>query len=159
MLFAANPSTEKLRLQMKKSSKLAAGAVMAALLLSGCVAPGHQAVSPAPACRTGDPMMQTTLYFGLNRPAGPAITAAEWQTFVDSQVTPRFKDGLTVFDAKGQWLGHDGKLARENSKALLLIHAPGKESEANIEALRSGYKQQFAQDSVMRVDAPVCVAF
>ncbi|RTF99836.1 DUF3574 domain-containing protein, partial [Serratia marcescens] len=43
--------------------------------------------------------------------------------------------------------------------ALLLIHAPGKESEANIEALRSGYKQQFAQDSVMRVDAPVCVAF
>jgi hypothetical protein len=104
-------------------------------------------------------MMQTTLYFGLNRPAGPAITAAEWQTFVDSQVTPRFKDGLTVFDAKGQWLGHDGKLARENSKALLLIHAPDKESEANIEALRSGYKQQFAQDSVMRVDAPVCVAF
>lgn len=74
-------------------------------------------------------------------------------------MTPRFRDGLTVFDAKGQWLGHDGKLARENSKALLLIHAPGKESEANIEALRSGYKQQFAQDSVMRVDAPVCVAF
>ena len=29
--------------------------------------------------------MQTTLYFGLNRPAGPAITAAEWQTFVDSR--------------------------------------------------------------------------
>ncbi|EMH4219721.1 DUF3574 domain-containing protein [Serratia marcescens] len=145
---------------MKNSPRLAAGAMVAALLLSGCVAPGHQAVSPpAPTCRTGDPLVQTTLYFGLNRPAGPAITAAEWQTFVDSQVTPRFKDGLTVFDAKGQWLGHDGKLARENSKALLLIHAPGKESEANIEALSSGYKQQFAQDSVMRVDAPVCVAF
>ncbi|WGL91276.1 DUF3574 domain-containing protein [Serratia marcescens] len=145
---------------MKNSPKLAVCAVMAAaLLLSGCVAPGHQTTSPAPACRTGDPLVQTTLYFGLNRPAGPAITAAEWQTFVDSQVTPRFKDGLTVFDAKGQWLGHDGKLARENSKALLLNHAPGKESEANIEALRSGYKQQFAQDSVMRVDAPVCVAF
>ena len=54
---------------MKNSPKLAAGAVVAALLLSGCVAPGHQAVSPAPACHTGDPMMQTTLYFGLNRPA------------------------------------------------------------------------------------------
>ncbi|OKP54856.1 ribosomal protein S3 [Serratia marcescens] len=145
---------------MKNSPKLAACAVVAAaLLLSGCVAPGHQTTSSALVCRTGDPLVQTTLYFGLNRPAGPAITAAEWQTFVDSQVTPRFKDGLTVFDAKGQWLGHDGKLARENSKALLLIHAPGKESETNIEALRSGYKQQFAQDSVMRVDAPVCVAF
>lgn len=86
---------------MNNSPRLAAGAVVAALLLSGCVAPGHQAVPPAPACRTGDPLVQTTLYFGLNRPAGPAITAAEWQTFVDSQVTPRFKDGLTVFDAKG----------------------------------------------------------
>ena len=55
---------------MKNSPKLAAGAVVAALLLSGCVAPCHQAVSPAPACHTGDPMMQTTLYFGLNRRRG-----------------------------------------------------------------------------------------
>ncbi|CAI1150956.1 Protein of uncharacterised function (DUF3574) [Serratia entomophila] len=136
-------------------------AAVAAMLLSSCAAPGHNGLAPkpAPACNAGDPMIQTTLYFGLNRPAGLAITAAEWQTFVDRQVTPRFKDGLSVFDAKGQWLGNDGKLARENSKALLLIHAPGKESEGNIEALRSSYKRQFAQDSVMRVDAPVCVAF
>lgn len=72
---------------------------------------------------------------------------------------PRFKDGLSVFDAKGQWLGNDGKLARENSKALMLIHSPDTASEQNIEALRTRYKQQFSQDSVMRVDAPVCVAF
>ena len=130
-------------------------------LLAGCVAP-KQTVSPqlpTAACKMGEPMQQTTLYFGLNRPSGPAITANEWQEFVDRQVTPRFKDGLTVFDAKGQWLGNDGKLARENSKALMLIHADGKENEANIEALRNQYKQQFAQDSVMRVDTPVCVAF
>ena len=40
---------------MKNSPRLAAGAMVAALLLSGCVAPGHQAVSPprlvAPAIR------------------------------------------------------------------------------------------------------------
>lgn len=130
--------------------------VTVALLLSGCVAPIQK---PATQCNIGELMTQTTLYFGLNRPVGPVITATEWQTFVDQQVTPRFKNGLSVFDAKGQWLGNDGKLARENSKALMLIHALGSESEQNIEALRSYYKQQFAQDSVMRVDAPVCVAF
>ncbi|CAI2008058.1 DUF3574 domain-containing protein [Serratia proteamaculans] len=143
-----------------KNTYLLATAVTAALLLSGCVAPVPNTVQQmSAACSVGDPMTQTTLYFGLNRPVGPVISAAEWQSFVDRQVTPRFKDGLSVFDAKGQWLGNDGKLARENSKALMLIHASGKESETNIEALRSSYKQQFAQDSVMRVDTPVCVAF
>lgn len=143
-----------------KNTPLLVTALAAVLLTSGCVAPVPNTVQQKSAtCTLGDPMTQTTLYFGLNRPAGPVISAAEWQRFVDQQVTPRFKDGLSVFDAKGQWLGNDGKLARENSKALMLIHAPGKESETNIEALRSSYKQQFAQDSVMRVDTPVCVAF
>jgi hypothetical protein len=143
-----------------KRTPLLMTAVATLFFLNGCVAPvQHSAPQKVASCRVGDPMTQTTLYFGLNRPTGPAIGAAEWQSFVDRQVTPRFKDGLSVFDAKGQWLGHDGKLARENSKALMLIHASGNESETNIEALRSSYKQQFAQDSVMRVDAPVCVAF
>ncbi|EMV5692999.1 DUF3574 domain-containing protein, partial [Escherichia coli] len=30
---------------------------------------------------------------------------------------------------------------------------------AGIEALRQGYKSRFAQESVMRVDQPVCVQF
>jgi hypothetical protein len=143
-----------------KNTPLLATALTAVLLLGGCVAPvPNTSQQKSATCTLGDPMTQTTLYFGLNRPTGPVISAAEWQRFVDQQVTPRFKDGLSVFDAKGQWLGNDGKLARENSKALMLIHAPGKESETNIEALRNSYKQQFAQDSVMRVDTPVCVAF
>ncbi|WP_431224457.1 DUF3574 domain-containing protein [Serratia sp. L9] len=142
---------------MKSIPVLAVAAVTMTLLLSGCVAP-TQKTTPLK-CSVGEPMTQTTLYFGLNRPAGPVITATEWQSYVDQQVTPRFKEGLSVFDAKGQWLGKEGKLARENSKALMLIHVPGAASEQNIEALRSQYIQQFAQDSVMRIDMPVCVAF
>ncbi|HEI8868661.1 TPA: DUF3574 domain-containing protein [Serratia odorifera] len=134
----------------------------AALLLVGCVASSPTPLS-APSlqagCVTGESMVQTTLYFGLNRPHGPALSGQEWQSFVDRQVTPRFKQGLSVFDARGQWLGNEGQLVRENSKALVLIHMAGKASEADIEALRANYKQQFSQDSVMRVDAPVCVAF
>ncbi|MFC0229155.1 DUF3574 domain-containing protein [Serratia aquatilis] len=145
---------------MRNTSVLAATVVMA-LLLSGCQAPSQQSSPQKPLahCDVGEPMLQTTLYFGLNRPAGAVITATEWQTFVDQQVTPRFKEGLSVFDAKGQWLGNNDKLVREDSKALMLIHAPGRENEQNIEALRIRYKQQFAQDSVMRVDAQVCVSF
>ncbi len=124
------------------------------LLLNGC-----SQTPPRPVCTVGSSMMQTTLYFGLNRPQGATITTTEWQQFIDGDVTPRFSQGLTVFTAQGQWLGNDGQLARENSRALLLIHSPDKTSEQHIEALRNIYKQRFGQDSVMRVDTPSCVAF
>ncbi|HAS1784624.1 TPA: DUF3574 domain-containing protein [Enterobacter cloacae] len=134
------------------------GLMVAALVtLAGCNAPSQRA--PAETCKAENQMQQTTLYFGLNRPAGVQITASEWQQFVDRDVTPRFRDGLTVMDARGQWLGNDGKVAREPSKALMLIHAKDAQSETNIEALRGIYKSRFAQESVMRVDLPACVQF
>ncbi|HDR2864810.1 TPA: DUF3574 domain-containing protein, partial [Enterobacter asburiae] len=132
------------------------GLMVAALfMLAGCNAPAHNTTDTT--CKVDNQMQQTTLYFGLSRPAGKDITGQEWQQFVDQDVTPRFRDGLTVFDARGQWLGNDGKVAREQSKALMLIHGKDAASEQNIEALRGLYKSRFAQESVMRVDQPVCV--
>ncbi|MCS3433451.1 DUF3574 domain-containing protein [Klebsiella sp. BIGb0407] len=129
------------------------------LLLTGCAGGTKTPSNIAQSCAIGDTMTQSTLYFGLNRPAGPEITTTEWQQFVDNDVTPSFREGLTVFNASGQWLGKDGKLARESSKALMLIHAGDAESNSNIEKLRSTYQSRFNQDSVMRVDQKVCVAF
>ncbi|KFF69530.1 hypothetical protein IW01_11380 [Pectobacterium brasiliense] len=143
-----------------KQKVIAVSLLLGTLLVSGCHSLPHSSVaatSAAEACQIGDKQVQTTLYFGLNRPAGPVISEAEWKAFLDGDVTPHFKEGLTVFDAKGQWLGNDGVVARENSKALMLIH--GADKERDIEALRTTYKSRFAQESVMRIDAPVCVAF
>ena len=127
-----------------------------AATLAGCA---PHAADQAQSCAVQNRMTQTTLYFGLNRPSGPVITGEEWQRFVDNDVTPRFRDGLPVFDARGQWLGNDGKVAREPSKALMLIHSNDSASEKGIEALRGIYKSRFAQESVMRVDERVCVQF
>lgn len=135
--------------------------ITAALLLSltGCASGTKTSSNTAQPCAVGDIMTQSTLYFGLNRPSGPEITTTEWQQFVDNDVTPRFREGLTVFNANGQWQGNDGKLARESSKALMLIHTTDVESNNNIEKLRYAYRSRFNQDSVMRVDQEVCVAF
>jgi len=140
-----------------KTISLAALALAA--LLSGCSAPAPLSAFSPTACPSGEAMTQTSLYFGLSRPQGADITSVEWHSFVDKEVTPRFKEGLTVFDARGQWLEGSGKIARENSKVLMLIHPGGEPAEQNIEALRTRYKQQFQQESVMRTDSTVCVAF
>ncbi|ATA22775.1 ribosomal protein S3 [Brenneria goodwinii] len=144
----------------KKSHYAALSLLLGTLFMSGCSqplpTPDTDRAAPY-ACHIGDKMVQTTLYFGLNRPAGPPVSDAEWKDFVDNEVTPRFKDGLTIFDTRGQWLGQNGAVVRENSKALLLIH--GSEQESAVEALRTAYKTRFAQESVMRIDAPECVAF
>jgi len=133
--------------------------VLLSLLLAGCHAPLSPANRPQPICAGGDVMMQTTLWFGLSKPQGGTVSSLEWMNFVDNEVTPRFRAGLSVYDAKGQWLGENNQLARENSKALMLIHRFEPAINENIEALRSLYKKRFGQESVMRVDAPVCVSF
>lgn len=49
------------------------------------------------------------------------VSEGEFQTFLDTVVTPLFPAGLTVFDAQGQFLGSSGILIREASKLLTLI--------------------------------------
>ncbi|MEZ3501025.1 DUF3574 domain-containing protein [Pantoea sp. KPR_PJ] len=135
--------------------------VALAAMLAGCQAPRPPAppTKPVPVCAGGEMMMQTTLWFGLSKPQGGRVSASEWQQFLDKDVTPRFKARLSVYDANGQWLEKSGRLAREPSKALLLIHGPDTGVNDDIEALRALYKQRFGQESVMRVDAPACVGF
>ncbi|NIF31300.1 DUF3574 domain-containing protein [Enterobacter sp. Cy-643] len=133
-----------------------------ALALTGCVTPAKTTsavTAPAKQCLAGDAMTQTTLYFGISRPTGAEITANEWRSFVDKDVTPRFREGLTEYDAKGQWLNAKGEVTHEPSKAIMLIRGSDAESSKKVDELRSIYKTRFAQESVMRIDQPVCAAF
>jgi hypothetical protein len=75
------------------------------------------------------------------------------------EVTPRFPAGLTVLQGPGQWRGSDGRLAKERSNMLVIWHEPTSRTDADIEAIRSAYKQRFDQESVMRVDSASCVSF
>ena len=140
--------------------KRAAGtaALVLAFALAGCQsAPRLDGANSR--CPAENRMQQTTLYFGLSQPDGTLISPAQWQAFIDGDVTPRFRAGLTVYDARGQWLGNDGAVVREQSKALMLIHANDERQNAGIEAIRQRYITRFHQESVMRVDLPACVQF
>ena len=75
--------------------------------------------SSQPACMSlGKTYTRTTLYFGLSRPAG-TISERQWQAFLRDEVTPRFPDGLTVWEASGQWKRPNGHIRRKRAKVLL----------------------------------------
>ena len=134
----------------------AACAAALAFALAGCQSAQPQNTFTG-SCPANQQMQQTTLYFGLSKPDGGEVTPGQWRAFVDQEVTPRFRAGLTVTDASGQWLGSDGQVVRESSKALMLIHDA--RQDADIETLRRSYRTRFHQESVMRVDTPACVRF
>ena len=107
----------------------------------------------------GDLFSRTELFFGLSRNAGPDITEAEFSAFLDSEVTPRFPDGLTVLDARGQFRGASGVTVKEGSKLLILLHGGSSSESASIEAIRDQYILLFQQESVLRTDETDCVSF
>lgn len=111
------------------------------------------------ACSVGSPMVQTYLFFGRDRKDAAPVSDQEWQDFIDTVVTPLFKDGLTALDADGQYLSMSGELIKEDSSILILLHDGGAASSGDIEKIRESYRVQFDQESVLRVDEPICVSF
>jgi Protein of unknown function (DUF3574) len=106
----------------------------------------------------GELWARTELLFGLNRPGG-TISQAQFERFLDHQVTPRFPDGLTVISGRGQFKGASGLTEKEGSKLLILLYPYGRASSRKVERIREDYQRMFEQQSVLRVDTQSCVSF
>ena len=108
----------------------------------------------------GEIWARTELFFGTSRPDGTVVTDDKFKRFLDSQVTPRFPDGLTLLTGSGQFKNSSGVIIQEKSKLLILLY-PLTDTDASnrIEAIREIYKQMFQQESVLRVDSRAGVSF
>jgi uncharacterized protein DUF3574 len=83
----------------------------------------------------------------------------KWRTFLAREVTPRFPDGLTVYETTGQWRDPATKIiTRERSRVLRII-APADTAPDKIAAVAGAYKKQFRQKSVGMVTRAVCASF
>jgi hypothetical protein len=113
---------------------------------------------PADACMSASAaQLRTTLYFGMARPKG-SVSELDWQVFLRDEVTTRFPEGLTVWDADGQWRGPGGSIDHENSKVLLLVHPDTAAARGSVQAVIERYRKMFEQQSVLWETARVCVA-
>jgi hypothetical protein len=112
------------------------------------------------ACGPGfDAFERDTLFFGRAIPAGGQVSDAQWGAFLDTTVTPAFPQGLTVFDAVGQWRGASGGVVREPSKLVVLLHPRNAKDDAAIANIIDTYRKNFGQEAVLQERQSVCVRF
>jgi hypothetical protein len=139
----------------------AVAGVLGAGLLAGTVMGARGDVRPSPqeaACgATSAPQLRTTLYFGLARPKG-SVSELEWQVFLRDEVTARFPEGLTVWEAEGQWKASDGGIGHERTKVLLLVHPDTPAARESVQTVIARYRAKFEQESVLWEAARVCAA-
>jgi hypothetical protein len=104
--------------------------------------------------RTADKFFRTELYFGMDRKGGGEVTPEQWTKFLLDEVTPRFPDGLTVFDAAGQFRSASGAIVKEKSRVIVLLYRRDQRKTASqkIDEIRAAYCRRFDQESVMRID-------
>jgi Protein of unknown function (DUF3574) len=129
---------------------LAAGGGLTTVIAQKRTTPGECGASTAAQVRT-------TLYFGSARPKG-SVSELEWQLFLRDEVTSRFPDGLTVWDAEGQWRAPQGSIEHERTKVLLLVHADTQAARDAVLAVIERYRKAFDQQSVLWETSRVCVA-
>ena len=86
------------------------------------------------------------------------VSEAQWGRFVDREISPRFPDGLTVLDAKGEWRDTArNTIVHEPSKVVEIV-LPGKPDDVDeLNEIAAAYKVRFRQQSVgIVIRAPAC---
>jgi hypothetical protein len=108
----------------------------------------------------GSNWARTELFFGTSMPGGGVVSDEQFKAFLDTQITPRFPDGLTVLTGYGQFKLSTGVIQQERSFVLILLYPlSSHESNRRIEEIRTLYKARFSQESVLRADTNNAVSF
>ena len=110
------------------------------------------------ACSVSNHLSVYRLYFGMRIDSINEVSETEFKTFLDTAITRRFPDGLTIYSGKGQWKS-GGRTLDEKSKIVEIAASPGKDLDKRISDVRENYKKIFHQESVMLVVQRAKVTF
>ena len=132
-----------------------------AILLLATFVPGAAAVAQrVNNANVGSNWARTELFFGTSMPGGGEVSDEQFKAFLDSEITPRFPDGLTVLTGYGQFRNSSGVILQERSFVLILLYPlSSHESNRRIEEIRTLYKARFIQESVLLADTNNAVSF
>ena len=103
-------------------------------------------------------MLRAELLFGRNIGGVLGVSDRAWSRFLAEEITPRFADGLTVFDAAGQWR-HGARIARERSKVVMILSPAAPDFYQRLNTVVAAYKRRFHQQAVGVSVTTVCAGF
>jgi hypothetical protein len=122
-------------------------------LAAGIAAASAQPTLPCSGAQK--PWIVADLLFGRTH-----VSETSFARFLAAEVTPRFPDGFTVLDAKGQWRDPRGtKISRERSKVVMIAMPPAADNDERLQQIIAAYKTRFKQQSVGLIVRPACVSF
>ncbi len=102
--------------------KAAVSIFLAFALLSSPTTPAFGQKQKTAVVTRSERYYRTELYFGQSIPGGGRVTEDDWEDFLLNEVTPRFREGFTVLDARGQWMQEDDEVIKEPTKLVLLFY-------------------------------------
>lgn len=130
---------------------------IAGVVLSGCASLPE---SPDPPCADGEKVAEVAqLFFGRNIGDAAGVSEADWESFLEGEIMPRFPEGLSVIDAAGVWRGKDGSAVHELSKQVVLVLSGRPDEKDRLAAVTSAYTKRFHQEAVMTLRSRACVAY
>ena len=131
-------------------------AVAAALLALAACTPPAQTAAPARYTPAPPSALEVDLYFGRETDTGREVSEAEWASFLNDEVTPRFPDGLSVLDVRGQSRNLQGRIERERTKLLVVVVFDAPAHRPKVQAIVEGYSRRYGQHNVFHVEHGVC---
>ena len=136
--------------------RIALAGALCVMVMAATACSGTRALS----CPEGtERWVEYQLFMGRGGPDDEIVDDASWDAFLDQAVTPRFPDGLTVVDGRGQWRDSDGAIKQERSKLLVILAPPGGDARQMLNEISQEYKGRFGQEAVLQTFDETCTAF
>jgi len=112
----------------------------------------------AAATTTPAEWVKTEIYFGRDLPGGQEISRWAWADFMNKVLTRHFPKGLTVYEAYGQMQHADGRIEKQSTWVVAVVHPKDPAIDKTIQEIIDAFRKQFSKAQVVHVSTPVISA-
>ena len=149
---ADDTSTATVRQQADEARR---GAMMATTALAA----GETRTSASGAMRVERNWIRSEIYFGTAIPGGGQVSRSQFRKFLDQVVTKSFPAGLTVYQVYGQMEDSSGKIIKQETAIVEIIHPPKPGFKTTIDSVISEYRSRFKGAQAMYLQSPTTAEF
>ena len=143
---------------MKRKIVQMAWVVLALSLVVGAYEIARGAEPAAAPVQAPAEWVKTEIYFGRDLPGGQEISRWAWADFMDKVLSRHFPKGLTVYEAYGQMQHADGRIEKQSTWVVAVVHPKDPAIDKTIQEIVGAFRKQFNKAQVVHVSTPVISA-